>query len=264
MQPVAMYCDSTHIRHQNIFPSRNFETNNHSELGSALIVNNIIPDCCFSWWFTLVCNPFEIVTRQTNPRKSLISSDLNIPSFFFETSGLVAATVYILVGGWTNPFQKYARQIGWFPQGLGWKKIELPPPRLVVFLDSFNPQPKTAGSFIIPLFLVTCRWVRLTSNPWKEGSILSTLYQWSFNRLTLQVHLQRGQHRHLCSECSDVHNSHENGHHWIYQCHNMSNNTEKHLNFKNFKVMKVLQNQKNISWQLILNFLQFLQLDLKV
>jgi len=34
--------------------------------------------------------------------------------------------------------------------------------------------------------------------------------------------------------------------------------------FKNLKVMKVLQNQKNISWQLILNFLQFLQLDLKV
>ena len=26
-----------------------------------------------------------------------------------------------LVGGWTNPFEKYARQIGSFPQGSGWK-----------------------------------------------------------------------------------------------------------------------------------------------
>ena len=36
-----------------------------------------------------------------------------------------------LVGGWTNPFEKYARQIGSFPQGSGWKlkKNELPPPR---------------------------------------------------------------------------------------------------------------------------------------
>ena len=26
-----------------------------------------------------------------------------------------------LVGGWTNPFEKYARQIGSFPQFSGWK-----------------------------------------------------------------------------------------------------------------------------------------------
>ena len=26
-----------------------------------------------------------------------------------------------LVGGWTNPFEKYDRQIGSFPQGSGWK-----------------------------------------------------------------------------------------------------------------------------------------------
>ena len=37
-----------------------------------------------------------------------------------------------LVGGWTNPFEKYARQIGSFPQGSGvnieniWKQ---PPPK---------------------------------------------------------------------------------------------------------------------------------------
>ncbi len=37
-----------------------------------------------------------------------------------------------LVGGWTNPSEKYDRQIGSFPQFSGWKYIkifELPPPR---------------------------------------------------------------------------------------------------------------------------------------
>ena len=29
---------------------------------------------------------------------------------------------FYLVGGWTNPFEKYARQIGWFPQGSVEKK----------------------------------------------------------------------------------------------------------------------------------------------
>ena len=41
-------------------------------------------------------------------------------------SGLVqyVECVYIyavLVGGWTNPFEKYARRIGSSPQGSGWK-----------------------------------------------------------------------------------------------------------------------------------------------
>ena len=36
----------------------------------------------------------------------------------------------VLVGGWTNPSQKYARQIGSFPEVSGWKEkiFELPPP----------------------------------------------------------------------------------------------------------------------------------------
>ncbi len=48
----------------------------------------------------------------------------------------------LLVGGWTNPSQKYARQIGSFPQFSGWKfqKYFKPPPRLpstpVTFLGS--------------------------------------------------------------------------------------------------------------------------------
>ena len=35
----------------------------------------------------------------------------------YDCFKLVGDKVYILVGGWTNPFEKYARQIGSFPQG---------------------------------------------------------------------------------------------------------------------------------------------------
>ena len=38
-----------------------------------------------------------------------------------------------LVGGWTNPFEKYARQFGSFPQGSGWT--------LKKFETSKNPKP---------------------------------------------------------------------------------------------------------------------------
>ena len=38
-----------------------------------------------------------------------------------------------LVGGWTNPFEKYARQIGSFPQvGANIKEYLKPPPSLIV------------------------------------------------------------------------------------------------------------------------------------
>ena len=43
---------------------------------------------------------------------------------FWEASTILEGTNRInreLVGGWTNPFEKYARQIGSFPQGSGWK-----------------------------------------------------------------------------------------------------------------------------------------------
>ena len=42
--------------------------------------------------------------------------------------------ISLLVGGWTNPFEKYARQIGLFPQ-VGMKiKYLKPPPRLLLLL----------------------------------------------------------------------------------------------------------------------------------
>ncbi len=42
-----------------------------------------------------------------------------------------------LVGGWTNPFEKYARQIGSSPHRQGWKEKSLkPPPRLGWFFPS--------------------------------------------------------------------------------------------------------------------------------
>ena len=34
---------------------------------------------------------------------------------------LLTSSRLILLGGWTNPSQKYDRQIGLFPQGSGWK-----------------------------------------------------------------------------------------------------------------------------------------------
>ena len=50
---------------------------------------------------------------------------------------LVLLLLQLLVGGWTNPSEKYARQIGSCPQGWNIPKIfELPPPReLVVFFS---------------------------------------------------------------------------------------------------------------------------------
>ena len=45
-----------------------------------------------------------------------------------------------LVGGWTNPSEKYARQFGSFPQGSGWtyQIFELPPPRDSLVLIFFS------------------------------------------------------------------------------------------------------------------------------
>ena len=37
-------------------------------------------------------------------------------------AGCTTHQIASLVGGWTNPFEKYARQIGSFPQGSGWTK----------------------------------------------------------------------------------------------------------------------------------------------
>ena len=50
-----------------------------------------------------------------------------------------ASSCYSLVGGWTNPFQKYARQIGSFPQifGVKIKSIYLKPPP--IFLSWVYP-----------------------------------------------------------------------------------------------------------------------------
>ncbi len=55
-----------------------------------------------------------------------------------------------LGGGWTNPFEKYARQIGSFPQGSGWKLKNIWNHHLVVFFL----KPKT--DILASLFL----WIR--------------------------------------------------------------------------------------------------------
>ena len=60
---------------------------------------------------------------------------------FFMGDGEVFATYPSLVGGWTNPSEKYARQIGSFPQGSGWKfqNSLKPPPRSAHEIPSIRP-----------------------------------------------------------------------------------------------------------------------------
>ena len=47
--------------------------------------------------------------------------DIRTIEFSNTPGSLTAKSFPYLVGGWTNPFEKYARQIGSFPQGSGWK-----------------------------------------------------------------------------------------------------------------------------------------------
>ena len=51
-----------------------------------------------------------------------------------------------LVGGWTNPSEKYARQLGSFPQGSGWKfKKCLKPPPSFILREDWGTLGKTRG-----------------------------------------------------------------------------------------------------------------------
>ena len=43
-------------------------------------------------------------------------------SYLLKSCIIWICSLYKLVGGWTNPFEKYARQIGSFPQFSGWRK----------------------------------------------------------------------------------------------------------------------------------------------
>ena len=59
----------------------------------------------------------------------------------------------VLVGGWTNPSQKYARQIGSFPEVSGWKEkiFELPPPMVffggaLLSYHYFTPRERASNS----------------------------------------------------------------------------------------------------------------------
>ena len=72
-----------------------------------------------------------------------------------------------LVGGWTNPFEKYDRQNGFiFPnfRGEHWKKNELPPPSYRSILT------ETWSIFLVKEFTWTRR---VTGNPGSDEEILS-------------------------------------------------------------------------------------------
>ena len=84
---------------------------------------------------------------------ALLSSQLCHVSIFFSTFTMhVAPCFYLqsfstwilrtsdLFGGWTNPFEKYDRQIGSFPEGSGWKfqqSFELPPASYVEAMENW-------------------------------------------------------------------------------------------------------------------------------
>ena len=52
----------------------------------------------------------------------------------------------LLVGGWTNPFDRYAHQIGSFPQGSGWKEKHLKPPPSFSSFSRAKDTWKTVGN----------------------------------------------------------------------------------------------------------------------
>ena len=109
---------------------------------------------------------------------------------------------HYIVGGWTNPFQRYARQNGDLPQGSGWKfqkslschlanwirghdlitntwmfpRIVGFPPKSSLFNRVFHYSIIFTIHFGVPLFLETPTW------EWRSPSILS---RWSFRDLTL-------------------------------------------------------------------------------
>ena len=58
---------------------------------------------------------------------------MEIPNIFSQGTIYSVHEIKQLVGGWTNPFEKYDRQIGSSPQGSGWKykMFEVSPPRNV-------------------------------------------------------------------------------------------------------------------------------------
>ena len=64
-----------------------------------------------------------------------------------------------LVGGWTNPFEKYARQISSFPQGSGWK--------LKKHLSCQHLGPRPKGSLQTNIFHVTTSGAKKPSTPYK-------------------------------------------------------------------------------------------------
>ena len=59
-----------------------------------------------------------------------------------------------LVGGWTNPFEKYARQIGPFPQNGGENKKDIWNPQLVMYSLWENPLHASANQMILQILVV--------------------------------------------------------------------------------------------------------------
>ena len=62
------------------------------------------------------------------------------PCFYLQSFSTWILRTSDLFGGWTNPFEKYDRQIGSFPQGSGWKfqkSFEVPPASYVEAMENW-------------------------------------------------------------------------------------------------------------------------------
>ena len=69
--------------------------------------------------------PLEI--QQLRPGSCLSSRFWTVRKAWSTAIGEISTRLevvktFLLVGGWTNPLEKYARQISSFPQGSGWKQ----------------------------------------------------------------------------------------------------------------------------------------------
>ena len=99
----------------------------------SLFLSSAVSHLVTSWVRSLTAEP-----RKFPPRSCLRSCrDPKIYQSQWVTLSQKVTSWW--VGGWTNPIEKYARQIGSYPQGSGWKfqkLFELPPPRWIVFVVS--------------------------------------------------------------------------------------------------------------------------------
>ena len=95
--------------------------------------NNSSPTYIYRSIFLKIAGDFPCQKATFWGLRSCFRSRANLSWFYPTKSTKPSFYSMSIVGGWTNPFEKYARQNGNLPQFSGWKQkiFELPPPRCV-------------------------------------------------------------------------------------------------------------------------------------